>query len=66
MQDLVNSQPHPTVFYKTFLEFNGTNLTSIMSFDSRSMASLLNEKHTDLYSEEYPIFYKNKVDKGKV
>ena len=48
-----------------FLEINGTNLTSIMSFDSRSMQSLLDEKHSNLFSEEYPIFYKNKLEKGK-
>jgi len=65
IQEIVNDQPRPTVFYKMFLELNGTNLTSIMSFDSRSMQSLLDEKHADLFSEEYPIFYKNKMDKGK-
>jgi hypothetical protein len=48
-----------------FLELNGTNLTSIMSFDSRSMQSLLNPKHSNLFSEEYPIFYKNKLEKGR-
>lgn len=35
--DLVNCQPNPSVFYKSFLELDGTNLTSILSFDSRSM-----------------------------
>ena len=36
-----------------------------MSFDSRSIQSLLDEKHSNLFSEEYPIFYKNKLEKGK-
>lgn len=66
IQEIVNDQPQPTVFYKMFLELNGTNLTSLMSFDSRSMQSLLDEKHSNLFSEEYPIFYKNKIDKGKI
>ena len=35
--DLVNNQPNPTVFYKSFLEFDGSNMVSILSFDGRSM-----------------------------
>ena len=41
--DIVNDQPNPTVFYKSFLELNGTNMTSILSFDSRSMGYLLKD-----------------------
>jgi len=35
--DIVGNQPEPAVFYKSCLEFDGTNLCSILSFDSRSM-----------------------------
>jgi hypothetical protein len=42
---LVESQQHPEVFYKTFLELDGTNMVTILSFDSRCMKSLLSEKN---------------------
>ena len=64
--DLVNDQPNPKVFYKSFLEFDGTNMVSILSFDSRSMEYLLSDNFSDFYSKEYPIFYKNKIQKGHI
>lgn len=64
--DLVNDQPNPKVFYKSFLEFDGSNMVSILSFDSRSMEYLLSDNFSDYYSSEYPIFYKNKIQKGKI
>lgn len=42
--DIVNDQPKPEVFYKSFLELDGSNMTSILSFDSRSMAYLLKDE----------------------
>ena len=42
--DIVNDQPRPAVFYQSFLELNGTNMVSILSFDSRSMDYLLDDK----------------------
>jgi hypothetical protein len=33
---LVRCQPNPTVFYKSFLELNGSNFCSMLAFDSRS------------------------------
>jgi hypothetical protein len=59
--DLVNDQPNPKVFYKSFLEFDGSNMVSILSFDSRSMEYLLSDNFREFYSSEYPIFYKNKI-----
>jgi len=41
-------------------------MTSILAFDSRSLSILLADKFQDLFSSDYPIFYKNKVDKGKI
>jgi hypothetical protein len=35
--DLINEQPNPTVFYKSLLELDGSNMVSILSFDGRSM-----------------------------
>jgi len=59
--DLVNDQPNPSVFYMSFLELDGTNLTSILSFDSRSMEYLLDERFNEYFDKNYPIFYKNKI-----
>lgn len=59
--DLVSNQPNPKVFYKSFLEFDGMNMTSILSFDGRSMKYLLDDKFSEYFSKEFPIFYKNKI-----
>ena len=40
-------------------------MTSIMGFDSRSMSILLSDDNKHLFSDEYPIFFKNKVMKGR-
>ena len=61
--ELVEDQPKPHVFYKSFLEFNGTNMVSILAFDSRSTKSLTDEKHSEFFSDKYPIFYVNKIQK---
>ena len=53
------------VFYKSFLELNGTNMTSILSFDSRSMSYLLGDEFSSYFSKEYPLIYRNKIQKGK-
>ena len=41
-------------------------MASILAFDSRSLSILLADKFQNLFSSDYPIFYKNKVDKGKI
>ena len=63
--DVVNDQPNPLVFYKSFLELNGTNMTSILSFDSRSMSYLLGDDFSSYFSKQYPLIYRNKIQKGK-
>ena len=60
---LVSFQPRPAVFYKSFLELDGTNMTSILAFDSRCMKYLLKEDNADFFNEDYPLFYKNKMVK---
>ena len=59
--DLVNDQPDPQVFYNAYLELDCSNLVSILSFDSGSMQFLLDEKFDDWFSEDFPLFYKNKI-----
>lgn len=58
---LVMAQPQPAVFYKSFLELDGTNMVSILSFDSRSMKELLDEKNDSYFQSDFPMFYKNKI-----
>jgi len=62
---LVEDQPLPVVFYKSFLELDGANMTSLLSFDSRSMTALLNDRHKSYFNADFPIFYKNKTLKSK-
>ena len=42
--DIINDQPNPSLFYKSFMELRGTNMASILCFDTRSMEYLLDEK----------------------
>jgi len=63
--DIVDDQPKPLVFYKSFLELNGSNMTSILSFDSRSMEFLLGDDFNEYFDPDFPMFYKNKFYKGK-
>lgn len=62
---LIEEQPSPTIFFKSLLEFEGTNMVSLLSFDSRSMIYLLSPRFKEHFSAEYPIFYRNKYLKGK-
>ena len=62
--DIVNDQPNPTIFYKSLLELDNSNMVSMLSFDSRSMEFLLDDGFGEHFSARYPIFFKNKVRKG--
>ena len=52
------------MFYKSLLELDGANMVSILSFDSRSMTALLSDEFEEHFSSDYPIFYRNKFNKG--
>lgn len=46
------------------MELDGTNIVSILAFDSRSMQYILDdEKFEKFFDKEYPLFYKNKIQK---
>lgn len=60
---LVKCQGSPSVFFKSFLELDGTNMASILSFDSRSIKAILDESNKEYFTPEYPLFYKNKMPK---
>ena len=54
---IVRDQPNPGVFYKSFLELDGANMVSILSFDSRSMAYLLSDDFESFFNSKFPLFY---------
>ena len=56
-------QATPLVFLKSFLELDGTNMASILSFDSKSTRYILDDKHKGFFQSDYPLFYKNKIKK---
>ena len=39
-------------------------MVSILSFDSRSLKILLNEKNDKFFQSDFPLFYKNKIQKN--
>lgn len=51
------------MFYKSTLELNGANTTSLLSFDSRSINLLLDDSNSEHFSSLYPMFYQNKLAK---
>ena len=51
INELIGMQPDPRFFYKSFLELDGCNMVSILSFDSMNIAKLLDESHSHLFSE---------------
>ena len=63
--EIIEEQPNPSFFYKTFLELDGTNVVSMLSFSNKCLEFLLDEQYQDLFQSKYPIFYKNKISKGK-
>lgn len=39
-------------------------MVSILSFDSRSMHSLLGDQNDKYFQSDFPMFYKNKIKKS--
>ena len=39
-------------------------MTSILSFDNRSINFLLNDDFNEYFSSDYPIIFRNKIQKG--
>ena len=44
---------------------DGANFLSILAFDSRSLAYMLDDSFSEFFSSEYPLIYKNKIRKVK-
>ena len=61
--ELVKLQPNPSLFYKSFLELDASNMTSVLAFDSRSMIHLLDDANEEYFEQKYPVIYRNKLIK---
>ena len=59
----VKMQPNTKFFYKTFLELDGGNMTTILAFDGYAIAHLLSEENSDLFDPQFPIIYKTRIQK---
>lgn len=59
----MKEQPNPRFFYKSFLELDGSNMVSILAFDSGSMEHLLSEDNEEFFNPEYPVIYRTKIPK---
>ena len=64
--EFVQDQPNPQIFFKSAFELDFANLVSILSFDSRSISYLLDPEENEEYfrGSDYPLFYRNKMQKG--
>ena len=63
-------QPDPKLFFKPFLELDGSNMVSILSFDSLCIRELLDTENSSFSNIEeqfnkleFPIFYITKIQK---
>ena len=43
------AQPKPAIFYHSLLEFDGANMVSMLSFDSKSIKELLDDKNKEYF-----------------
>ena len=55
--ELIDLQPSPAIFFKSFMELDQANLVQIMAFDSKIIRKLLENTEYE-FSKEFPIFYK--------
>ena len=50
----------PKVFFKSFDEIDMSNMITILSYDSRPIKILLDDKNQHLFKPKYPLFYNYK------
>ena len=68
---VIENQPLPQVFFKSFDEIEMSNMITQLSNDSRLIEILLDEKNNQYFNQKYPLFYyflqtnKNKKDQLK-
>jgi hypothetical protein len=56
-------QPNPSFFFKAFLEFDLANFCCMLAFNSRAMGVLLSKENSKYFTREFPVIYKNKMEK---
>ena len=64
MGKVIRDQPNTNVFFKPFLELELSNLLTLLSFDNKSIKALLSPEQLHKFDKTYPIFYKQKPNKG--
>ena len=62
IEGLVRYQPDPKIFYKVFLELDMQNMVRYLSFDSKSIKTLLSDNNKEYFDFNYPLFYKADSD----
>jgi hypothetical protein len=67
---LVALQPAPTLFFKVFLELGMKSMVPYLSFDSRSVKSILSPEHDEYFRnnnfDRFPVFYKNQDGRSAI
>lgn len=63
---IVRDQPNPNIFFKVFLELGIKSMINYLAFDIKSVRSLLSDKNSKYFSEDYPVFYKNEDGKSAI
>ena len=55
---LIENQPLPKVFFKSFDEIDMSNMVTQLAYDSRPIQILLKQENDKYFSTKYPLFYK--------
>ena len=59
--NLVEMQGDPGIFHNAYLELENQNMVSILSFDSKAVKCILEDKlDPETIKEGFPLIYKNK------
>ena len=61
MFNLIKSQGDYSIFFKSYLELECRNMVSILSFDSTTIQTLLDDNNKEFFDENFPLFYNNRV-----
>lgn len=59
IESLIEAQPAPKVFYKSYDEINFSNMVTVLAFDNKTIDMLLNTKKSHLFCPKYPLFFKS-------
>lgn len=57
MSKLIELQPNPLIFFKSYMELDQSNMVQLLSFDSRIIKTLMAFEFSD-YHKKNPVFYK--------